>query len=274
MSKCRVCGEEYGRDDICSVCGTPRPKDEPVAAASKPVTAQSAQEAKLKIIEDAKRTVCKVNVQFSNGSACHGTGWCGGRDIIITNAHVVDSESETVRISNLVCEFSKETGIRNNLIPMKVAYMSVVEDVAVLVPIKGHLPEEIKICEISGEDARLGEEVFTIGNPLHYKFTLMSGVVSNPNYKRRGQEAIYNSLQTTLTLNGGNSGGAVFNLDGIVVGMATYDELHQTVDDVALATQAGVIRGTLYSVDRIHGYGFCVKGEAILACIDRAILNK
>lgn len=272
MSKCRVCGEEYGNNLICSVCGTPRPNDD--APAAKPVSPRDAQEAKLQMIEKSKKSVCKVNVTYDNGSGCHGTGWCGGKDIVITNAHVVDTGSNSVHIKKLICEFSKDLNIRNNLIPMKVAYMSVAEDIAVLVPERGSLPEEILAFEISPDDARLGEEVFTIGNPLHYKFTLMSGVVSNPDYKRNGQEGAYNSLQTTLTLNGGNSGGAVFNIDGVVVGMATYHELKQTVDNVALETAAGVIAGTLYGTDRIHGYGFCVKGEAILACIDRAKLNR
>ena len=272
MSRCKICGEEYGSSLICSVCGTPKPKDADLED-RKPLSPQSAQEAKLKMIENCKKSVCKVNVTYDNGSGCHGTGWRGGENVIITNAHVVDTGSDKVHIKNLVCEFSKDIGLRNNMIPMKVAYMSVVEDIAVLVPAKGVLPEEITILEISGEDARLGEEVFTIGNPLHYKFTLMSGVVANPNYKRDYKESAYNSLQTTLTLNGGNSGGAVFNINGVVVGMATYHELKQTVGNVAIATPGGVIQGTMYGTDRIHGYGFCVKGEAILACIDRAELN-
>lgn len=272
MSKCRVCGEEYGNNLICSVCGTPKPVDE-VDSVEKKHNDFNSQDAKLRMIEESKKSVCKVIVQLSDGSGCHGTGWCGAKNLIITNAHVVDTESDKVTITNLVCEFSKDLKIRSHMIPMKVLFMSTNEDIAILGPLKGQLPEEIKPFEISPEDARLGEEVFTIGNPLHYNFTLMNGVVSNPDYVREGKTGIYNSLQTTLTLNGGNSGGAVFNLEGKVVGMATYYELKSSVDEVALQTEVGVINGVLYKNDRIDGYGFCVKSEAILACIDRVLLN-
>ena len=95
MSRCKICGEEYGSSLICSVCGTPKPKDADLED-RKPLSPQSAQEAKLKMIENCKKSVCKVNVTYDNGSGCHGTGWRGGKNVIITNAHVVDTGSDKV----------------------------------------------------------------------------------------------------------------------------------------------------------------------------------
>lgn len=271
MSKCKNCFSEIGNKSVCPICGekvelrpeTQFEKSEYVEEIPSPLTRRVVD--KLDVIEQAKFSVVKVHVEYSDGNGAHGSGWCGAEDMIITNAHVVVSDK---KVNNIICEFCKELNLKKNKIAMKAVYISTAEDIAILKPISGHLPEAVEVLYINDEDTRLGEEVFTIGNPLHYEFTCMTGTVANPDYNRKGKKGIYNSLQTTLTLNPGNSGGAVFNMYGEVVGMATYAETTKDVNDAILVTEAGPIAGTLVQAKEIAGYGFCVKGEAIIAAIE------
>ena len=247
---------------------------EPTAAEKKPAESQNIlqqiEEAKIKLIENCAKSVTKMIVKGEKFTST-GTGWCGYKNLIITNAHVVEDEDEKSYADNIECEFSDKLNLgARQRIKMKTLYYSREEDIAILTPDRGEIPKEVNILHISGEPTKQGELVFTIGNPLHYKFTYTEGAVANPDYKSAVTKGKFNTLQTTLTLNSGNSGGPVFNANGDVVGMATFSELkketEQTLDPVAfLAGQNPVTEKTSYK--EILGYGFCVKSEAILAAI-------
>jgi serine protease Do len=67
---------------------------------------------------------------------------------------------------------------------------------------------------------RLGEWVIAIGNPFSLGGTVTAGIVSARN--RDIQSGPYdNYIQTDASINRGNSGGPLFNLDGDVVGINT-----------------------------------------------------
>lgn len=276
MSKCKVCGT-IGEERICPVCGTPREeivKD--VAKSINSVTSnkvyEDSEERRVKVIEQCKKSVAKVYAQYTNGSAGHGTGWCGESNFIITNAHVVTSEgvvAECIR-----CGFLDDRGQPNNsLVLMKPVYISTIDDIAVLAPLNRSLPNTVIPLTISRIPTKQGETVFTIGNPEHYNFTYISGEVSNPTYFPAGNTTgPYGSLQTTITLNCGNSGGPVFNSRGHVVGMATYSETKKEIKDhISLSSLLkGEEADKVIDIREIQGYGFCVKSEAILDAIEIA----
>ena len=70
------------------------------------------------------------------------------------------------------------------------------------------------------EKLRLGEWVIAIGNPFSLGGTVTAGIVSARN--RDIQSGPYdNYIQTDASINRGNSGGPLFNLDGEVVGINT-----------------------------------------------------
>jgi serine protease Do len=92
-------------------------------------------------------------------------------------------------------------------------------------------------------DARIGEWVVAVGNPLGLDFTVTAGIISA---KSRGTEirlpnsgslTINDFLQTDAAINPGNSGGPLINLRGEVIGVNS-----------AIASQTG-----FYS-----GYGFAI----------------
>jgi len=80
----------------------------------------------------------------------------------------------------------------------------------------GHLPA----AELSKEDKlRVGDWVVTIGNPYGLGISLTAGVVSAKNRQMRHLPYV-GLIQTDAATNPGNSGGALVDLEGRVVGMS------------------------------------------------------
>ena len=69
------------------------------------------------------------------------------------------------------------------------------------------------------DDARPGDWVMVVGNPLGLEYTLTTGVVSGTG-RRIGATALDDLLQIDAALDAGNSGGPVFNANGQVIGIA------------------------------------------------------
>lgn len=76
----------------------------------------------------------------------------------------------------------------------------------------GPLSEEIKWLDVASSSPRIGERCFAIGNPLGLEQTLSEGVVS----QLRSEQ-----IQTTAEITHGSSGGALFNMQGEVIGVTT-----------------------------------------------------
>src|SRR4029079_486854 len=78
----------------------------------------------------------------------------------------------------------------------------------------------------NSDDARVGEWVLAIGNPLGegLSFTVTSGIVSAKGralsgLPGRGQGSIQDFIQTDAAINPGNSGGPLVNVRGEVIGI-------------------------------------------------------
>ncbi|MFT4098079.1 MAG: trypsin-like peptidase domain-containing protein [Rhodoblastus sp.] len=68
------------------------------------------------------------------------------------------------------------------------------------------------------EKMRLGDRVVAIGNPLGFAGSVSSGVIS-AFHRQVGLSAYDNLIQTDATINRGNSGGPLFNMNGEVIGI-------------------------------------------------------
>lgn len=98
----------------------------------------------------------------------------------------------------------------------------------------------------NSDQVRVGEWVLAVGNPFNLNSTVTAGIISakgrNINIMRRqnaqGQNlGIESFLQTDAVVNPGNSGGALVNLNGDLIGINT-----------AIATQTGVFEGYSFAV--------------------------
>lgn len=70
------------------------------------------------------------------------------------------------------------------------------------------------------EDIRVGNQVFAIGNPFGLGNSVSAGIISAK--ERDIEKGPYdNFIQTDASINQGNSGGPLFNMDGKIIGMNT-----------------------------------------------------
>lgn len=127
---------------------------------------------------------------------------------IVTNAHVVDNADEiTVLLSDGKELEAKKIGEDKDT------------DIALLkVDTEGLV--DIKLAD--SDELRVGDFVVAIGNPFGIGQTVTSGIVSALSRSSAlGINALENYIQTDAAINRGNSGGALVNLKGELVGINT-----------------------------------------------------
>jgi len=91
---------------------------------------------------------------------------------------------------------------------------------------------------------RVGEPVLAIGNPLGLGQTVTSGIVSATGRGRLGVSTFENFIQTDAAINFGNSGGALINERGELIGINT----------AVIARNAGIVGiGFAIPVDLVRG---------------------
>lgn len=147
-----------------------------------------------------------VTVETPDG---HGSGFAVRADgIVVTNRHVIAGHA-TVRAKFID---------GNDVVARVLQYFSDV-DLAFLLVEK---PLQQVLSLQDGEQLRVGQEIFAVGNPFSLGHTLTKGTISAVNRPIDGVPW----LQTDTSINPGNSGGPLCDLNGHVVGMATWGMKH------------------------------------------------
>jgi serine protease Do len=145
---------------------------------------------------------------------------------IVTNRHVIEGSDEIVVVLNDKREYDAE-----------LIGADPTTDIALLkVDIEGLT--SIKFGD--SEALRLGEWVLAIGNPYNLTSTVTAGIVSAKARNLgilRGELSIESFIQTDAAVNPGNSGGALVNTRGELVGVNT-----------AIATRTGAFTGYSFAI--------------------------
>lgn len=122
----------------------------------------------------------------------------------------------------------------------------------------------------SSEKLNVGDTVLAIGNPLgELTFSLTTGVVSALNREVTfSGGTVMDLLQTDCAINSGNSGGALFNLYGEVVGItnAKYSGSSSSgasIDNIAFAIPIGSVRAIVESIIEKGYYAKPVIGVSV-----------
>ncbi len=128
-----------------------------------------------------------------------------GKGYILTNHHVVD-RADRIRITLLDKRTMEATVLGTD--PLS--------DIAVLKVDPKDL-HELPIADSSA--ARVGDFVVAIGNPFGLQHTVTSGIVSALGRSGLNAENYEDFIQTDAAINLGNSGGALINLKGELLGI-------------------------------------------------------
>ncbi len=129
------------------------------------------------------------------------------KGIVITNNHVIQGAEDIVVKVNGDQDFkAKVLGADPGM------------DLAVL---QIESKENFKPVKFANSDnARIGDWVIAIGNPFGLGGTVTAGIISARN-RSIGLSRYEDFIQTDASINQGNSGGPLFNMDGDVVGINT-----------------------------------------------------
>ena len=154
---------------------------------------------------------------------------------IVTNNHVVDSSSESTYY-----DISEATSVKVSLYGDDTQYDAKIigkdsqTDLAVLKIDKTGLTA----AEFADSDSvKVGEFAMAVGNPLDLGTSITCGVVSATNRKVQDSDGTttYTCIQTDAAINSGNSGGALVNSQGQVIGINTLKVASTGVEGIGFA---------------------------------------
>ncbi len=128
-------------------------------------------------------------------------------------------------------------------------------DLAVLQINLPHLPV---IAFGQSSNVRVGDVVLAIGNPLGLSQTVTNGIVSATGREDLGISAFDDFIQTDAPINFGNSGGALVNTNGQLIGINTAIVAKNLgVEGIGFAIPVDMVRGVLHDIIK---YGKVIRG--------------
>ena len=158
---------------------------------------------------------------MSQLSQAEGSGIIISSDgYILTNNHIINSAD-----SSIYYEVSEATKVSVYLYNDETAYEAKIigtdeqTDLAIIKIEKDNLT----VAELGDSNSvRIGEFAMAIGNPLGMESSVTSGIISAVNRSVTSEDGTtYNLIQTDAAINSGNSGGALVNAEGKVIGINT-----------------------------------------------------
>lgn len=172
-------------------------------------------------------------VTYNNKQTPYASGsgiLISGDGYIVTNAHVVeDGTSFTVKVFFT----DPETGVSDSkTYDAELCGKDTDTDLAVL-KIEGSGFKAAKLGD--SDELRLGDDVIAIGNPLSFENTVTKGIISGLNRQVSDSRRGLTSIQTDTPINSGNSGGALFNTYGEVIGVVNMKRVGTNVESLSFA---------------------------------------
>ncbi len=153
------------------------------------------------IIEDVVKSVVSIKTNVAQGSGFI----ISSEGFVVTNAHVINGGSYANAI--LSDQTSKSLSLIGYDTDMDVA----------LLKMEGSFDE---LSFGSSNSVRVGEKVIAIGNPLGLSFSVTEGIISAVSRQISGYPGRY--IQTDASLNPGNSGGPLIDVNGEVIGINNF----------------------------------------------------
>tara|TARA_Y100001960_G_scaffold292290_1_gene334361 strand:- start:314 stop:1738 length:1425 start_codon:yes stop_codon:yes gene_type:complete len=149
----------------------------------------------------------EFNRQTERKATALGSGFIiDKKGIVVTNNHVIQGADDII------------VSVNGSEYEAKVLGTDPYMDLAVL---QIESDEKFKTVSFGDSDkSRIGDWVMAIGNPFGFGGSVTSGIISSRN-RDIGLTRYDDFIQTDASINQGNSGGPLFNLDGEVIGINT-----------------------------------------------------
>lgn len=182
-----------------------------------------------------------------------GSGVLIGDRRVLTAAHVVQAEdSIAVRFHD------------GQEISAKVISSSQQADVALLE--LERKPKKITAAEVANSDgAKIGEPIFIVGAPYGLSYTLTAGHISNRIAAEEAGSGFYaiEFFQTDASINEGNSGGPMFNMQGQVIGIVSH-----------ILSKSGGFEGLGFAVTSSAASRILLEGEHVWTGVEAQFISE
>ncbi len=208
------------------------------ATSSSGTTIEAQQEAAIAKVEPA---VVELEVTTAQGQQIGSGVIIDTKGDIVTNYHIVNGEESIVAVLyNGSTEQAQLVGT------------NAADDLAVV-----HIQPFTNMTVVQiGDSSKLvvGQEVLAIGNPLGITETATKGIVSalNRSVTESTGTTISNAIQTDAAVNPGNSGGALINLQGQLVGIPTLTavntESNTAANGVSFAIPSNLVQTVIQQI--------------------------
>ena len=205
------CGETEGAAEEASVRTVTETTAAPAQASNEDESSDAADAETSGTFDDIPDVVQEVEpsvvaIQIEGGE---GSGVIWSDEIVVTNNHVVEG-TDTADV--VFADGSR--------VAASVRATDAQTDLAILEVETGNLPE----ATFAERLPRVGALAIAIGNPLGLENTVTAGIVSAvhraiPGAAQGGAPALVDLIQTDAAISPGNSGGALVDADGRVIGI-------------------------------------------------------
>ena len=221
--KCPICGEEATlvspNNYACKYCANQFTVEEKVSEnpSTAPVNNNGAGNG-TDVFEKNANGVMEIACAFP-GSISYGSGLLiDQKGYAVTNAHVILGGEKPCKDINVY--IAGET--------VKAIVLDYDEDVDLALLKVSRVPRKATVLEFGDfNQVRTGQPVYVIGNSLGDGTCITSGIVSDK-MRKVGNQTL---MMTDCAVNGGNSGGPIFNAQGEVIGVVVSGRLKRDGSD-------------------------------------------
>jgi S1-C subfamily serine protease len=230
-------GLDFVGNSTSSTATTSKAVATTTTTASSGATIETQQEAAIAKIEPA---VVELKVMTAQGQQIGSGVIIDTKGDIVTNYHIVNGEESIVAVL-----------YNGNTEQAQLIGTDAADDLAV---VRIQPFTNMTVAQI-GDSSRLvvGQEVLAIGNPLGITETATRGIVSALNRSvTESRTTISNAIQTDAAVNPGNSGGALINLQGELVGIPTLTavntETNTAANGVSFAIPSNLVQTVIQQI--------------------------
>jgi len=212
-------GVEFAGNSASRTAATSQARTTATTTESGGTTIETRQEAAIAKIEPA---VVELKVTTAQGLQIGSGVIIDAQGDIITNNHIVSGEQNIVAVL-----------YNGNTEQAQLVGTVAADDLAV---VRIQPFTNMTVAQVGDSSSLVvGQEVLAIGNPLGITQTATRGIVSalNRSVTESTGTTISNAIQTDAAVNPGNSGGALINLQGELVGIPTLTAVNTETNTVA-----------------------------------------
>jgi S1-C subfamily serine protease len=219
---------------LVAACGSATNATEPAALAT--TSAGGLQGRFVNVIKAVSSTVVQIRTPAALGSGVV----FDARGDVVTNAHVV--ENATRFVVTLASGASHPATLIGSNPGMDLA----------VIRVTGARPRPAKFA--NSTQVQVGDLTLAIGNPLGLRSSVTQGIVSavGRSVPETNSVTLSSVIQTSAAVNPGNSGGALVDLSGQVIGIPTLSaidpEMGATAPGIGFAIDSNTVRSVATSL--------------------------